>query len=258
MSTTNRHWVRQAAINGDVEELRRELAIGHVIDEYDIHGMTLLHFLCAMRPGGDRLACFHLLIEAGADPTKRTRRGGWFPLLFAAEQAHTELCAALLASSAQVDLNRGNNVGVMPLHCACRSDFTSRVECVALLLSRGASVNARTLGGGTTPLYIATSNRRRRLYPVLLRAGAVVPAPGTTEYRTIDNSHLHPMDRRQADHLYLRKVAAAGGYRNYARDHLNSLANIFSPKFSCRGLPPEMVRRVVEYAFDVGAHFRGH
>ena len=66
------------------------------------------------------------------------------------------------------------------------------------------------------------------------------------------------MDRRQADHLYLRKVAAAGGYRNYARDHLNSLANIFSPKFSCRGLPPEMVRRVVEYAFDVGAHFRGH
>ena len=72
MSTTNRHWVRQAAINGDVEELRRELAIGHVIDEYDIHGMTLLHFLCAMRPGGDRLACFHLLIEAGADPTKRT------------------------------------------------------------------------------------------------------------------------------------------------------------------------------------------
>ena len=167
---------------------------------------------------------------------------------------------ALLATGAQSDLNRANNVGVMPLHCACRSGFTSTIiiECVALLLSRGASVNARTRPGGATPLYIATSNRRRRLYPVLLRAGAVVPAPGTPEYRTIDNSHLHPMDRRQADPLYLRKVAAAGGYRNYARDHLNSLANIFSPKFSCRGLPPEMVRRVVEYAFDVGAHFRGH
>ena len=57
--------------------------------------------------------------------------------------------------------------------------------------------------------------------------------------------------------IYLKKVAAAGGYRNYERDHLNALSGIFVPKFS-RVLPPEMVRRVVEYAFDVGAHFRGH
>ena len=56
--------------------------------------------------------------------------------------------------------------------------------------------------------------------------------------------------------IYLKKVAAAGGYRNYARDHLNSLVTVLSPKFP--RLPPEMVRRVVEYAFDVGAHFRGH
>ena len=114
----------------------------------------------------------------------------------------------------------------------------------------------RQTGGGATPLYVAISNKRRRLYPLLLRAGAVVPAPGTPEYRIIDNSQLHPMDRRQADYLYLRKVAAAGGYRNYAHDHLNSLVTVLSPKFP--RLPPEMVRRVVEYAFDVGAHFRGH
>ena len=61
------------------------------------------------------------------------------------------------------------------------------------------------------------------------------------------------MDRRQADYLYLRKVAAAGGYRNYERAHLKDLSGIFVPKFS-RVLPPEMVRRVVEYAFDVGGH----
>ena len=88
-----------------------------------------------------------------------------------------------------------------------------------------------------------------QVYPVLLRAGAALPAPGTPQWERIQRSDAF---------IYLRKVAAAGGYRNYERDHLNSLANIFSPKFSCRGLPPEMVRRVVEYAFDVGAHFRGH
>ena len=119
----------------------------------------------------------------------------------------------------------------------------------------GASVNARTRPGGATPLYIATSNKRRRLYPLLLRAGAVVPAPGTPDYRIIDNSRLHPMDRRQADYLYLRKVAAAGGYRNYERDHTNALAATFAAKLP---LPPEMVRRVIEYAFDVGGHFRGN
>ena len=241
MSTTNRHWVRQAAINGDVEELRRELAIGHAIDEYDIHGMTLLHFLCAMRPGGDRLACFHLLIEAGADPTKRTEYGDNFPLLLAAE-FHPELVAALLASGAQSDVSRINELRQTPLHLACRSVLYSTVECVALLLSRGAAVNARD-EIGQTPLNYAISCRVCQVYPVLLRAGAALPAPGTDQWRRI---------QRYPEFIYLKKVAAAGGYRNYERDHLSSLANVFAPTFSC--LPPQMVRRVVEYAFDVGGH----
>ena len=102
--------LREAAISGDPEALRRELEKGPVIDEYDNFGFTLLHDLCSGRgsAGSDRLACFHL-----------------------------------------------------------------------------------------------------------------------------------------------------GGYRNYERDHLNALSGIFVPKFA-RLLPPEMVRRVVEYAFDVGGHFRGH
>ena len=37
------------------------------------------------------------------------------------------------------------------------------------------------------------------------------------------------------------------------RAHLNALAGIFAPKFS-RLLPPEMVRRVVEFAYPVGDH----
>ena len=154
----------QAAFMGDLQALRRELAKGPVIDEYDHHGLTLLHKLCGGPPRQgfarseyNRLACFHLLIEAGADPTKRTGAGNWFPLLYAAEHAQ---------------------------------------------------------------------------------------APGTQQWEMIQS---YPFL------IYLKHVAAAGGYRNYERDHLNSLANVFCPKFSC--LPPEMVRRVVEYAFDVGAHY---
>ena len=251
--------LRQAAIRGDLEALRGTLAKGPAVDEQDGNGLTPLHLLCSSRgfAGSDRLACFHLLIEAGADPTKRTT-SGWFPLLYAAGCGHPELVAALLATSAQSDLNRINQNRLTPLHWACSSRYRSTVECVALLLSRGAAVNARDMYGAT-PLdyacaYADYEGVVRRIYPVLLRAGAALPALGTDQWeRSIGRySTLNPI-RRQADYLYLQSVAAAGGYRNYERAHLKELSGIFVPKFA-RLLPPEMVRRVVEYAFDVGGH----
>ena len=66
--------------------------------------------------------------------------------------------------------------------------------------------------------------------PILLRAGAALPA--------------------ETNDAYIRKVIAAGGIRQYERNHLNALTATFAPKFA--HLPPEMVRRVVEYAFHVG------
>ena len=48
----------------------------------------------------------------------------------------------------------------------------------------------------------------------------------------------------------LFKVRAAGGIKKYERAHLNAIAATFIPKLPL--LPPEMVRRVVEYAFHVG------
>ena len=49
---------------------------------------------------------------------------------------------------------------------------------------------------------------------------------------------------------YLGKVRKAGGIKKYERAHLNAIAPTFIPKLPL--LPPEMVRRVVEYAFHVG------
>jgi len=45
-------------------------------------------------------------------------------------------------------------------------------------------------------------------------------------------------------------VIAAGSFQNYERAHLNALAATFLPKLP--SLPPELVRRVVAYAFHVG------
>ena len=46
-------------------------------------------------------------------------------------------------------------------------------------------------------------------------------------------------------------MRAAGSLQNYERAHLAALAASFAPKFA-HLLPPELVRRVVEYAFHVG------
>ena len=81
------------------------------------------------------------------------------------------------------------------------------------------------------PLDNAIENENRRLVPSLLRAGAALST--------------------EADDAYLRKVIAAGGFRAYERIHLNALAATFAPKLP-RCLPPELVRRIVEYAFHAG------
>ena len=63
-------------------------------------------------------------------------------------------------------------------------------------------------------------------------------------------SYLAPSAAAATIESYLRKVRAAGSFQNYERAHLNALAATFLPKLT--SLPPEMVRRVVEYAFHVG------
>ncbi len=59
-------------------------------------------------------------------------------------------------------------------------------------------------------------------------------------------------DHWAATNAYIRKVRAAGGIQQYERNHLNAIAATFTPKLAHRGLPPEIVRLVVEYAFHVG------
>ena len=95
------------------------------------------------------------------------------------------------------------------------------------MVRNGAAVDART-SQGRTPLEWAI-DYSRRLVPTLLRAGAALPA--------------------ETDNAYIRKVIAAGGFRQYERNHLNALTATFTSKL---GFPARPARRVVEYAFHAG------
>ena len=87
---------------------------------------------------------------------------------------------------------------------------------------------------------LAINKGNERIYPTLLRAGATLS----------EETAMTPQPGSGRPSSYLRKVRAAGGFRTYERNHLNAIAATFIPKLPL--LPPEMVRRVVEYAFHVG------
>ena len=101
---------------------------------------------------------------------------------------------------------------------------------VEALINSGADVNMRN-SSGLTPLEHGIFSRNMdKMYPIFFRAGAALPTGN--------------------DVAYVRKIRAAGGFKRYERNHLNAITATFVPKFP--HLPPEMVRRVVEYAFHTG------
>ena len=89
----------------------------------------------------------------------------------AAQRGDVEKLRALLSRRpelAHAD-GAGGDSGYTPLHYAARE---GHAECVSLLLSRGAAVDAATSAGAATPLHRAAYTNRADVVRILLAAGA--------------------------------------------------------------------------------------
>jgi len=155
---------------------------------------------------------------------------------------NSAIVALLLGSGADVHARGWRQY--TPLHRARR--FGSIVR---LLLRAGAEVNSRD-EGGLTPLdhaiYTDPDRMNFRVFPILLRAGADLPA--------------------DTDDPYIQKVIDAGGWANYERQHLDRLTAMLTPKSPqpdgrrrsrrrlspLRRLPPEVLRKIAAFAFHAG------
>ena len=248
--------IHDAAINGDVETIRRLLAEGVSPDALDYYNhRTPLHYLCDT--GGDRAACFELLRDAGANleafDSKMCR-----PLHYAASSKSVELVSLLV--QARVNVDAATNDGSTALHFAARKgaadcvkvllaaiapynvDATDRdgvtalhlaarrraPDCVEVLLAAGADIDARTSQTRISPLDVALTHRSSRTWPLFLRAGAEIPTDNTEPY--------------------IVRVRNAGGFQRYAQAHVVRIASILETPL----LPPELVRKVLEFWLHAG------
>ena len=220
--------IHDAARDADVETLRRLLAEGVSPDATDNEERTPLHLLCENTyrnaAADDQLDCFKLLRDAGAN-LEATTRWDSKPIHCTALSGSVGLLSLLVQSGVNVDAISTNDSTA--LHVAVRK---REIDCVEVLLAAGADIDAISSSGGS-PFDIALSPLYgdRRLWPLFLRAGAEIPTNNTDPY--------------------IVRVRNAGGFKKYAQEHLARITSILAPT---PRLPPEMVRKIVEFWLHAG------
>ena len=156
--------VADAAMKGDVAEVRALLRSGADVNAAQGDGMTALHW--AAEHGDAELA--DMLVHAGAHVGAVTRLGDYTPLHLAARGGHEGVVRRLLEADADVGA-RTSTGGVTPLHFGAAS---GSAPVVTALLEAGATVDAVEEARGQTPLMFAASAGRLAAVRALLDAGA--------------------------------------------------------------------------------------
>jgi ankyrin repeat protein len=114
-------------------------------------------------------------------------------------------------------------------------------KAIKYIVRAGADVNLED-NSGDTPHEGAEldDDVLLKILPILFRAGAALPSPEL----------MYIIFPAGTIYAYMQKLLHAGSFKRYEQNHLNAITATFVPKFL--RLPPELVRRVVEYAFHVG------
>jgi len=156
--------VADAAMRGDVEQVRSLLRTGEDVNAAQGDGMTALHW--AANNGDAEMA--EMLLYAGAHVGAVTRLGDYTPLHMASRGGRLDVARLLLESGADVAAVTSTGA-VQPLHFAAAS---GNAALVSALIGAGAAVDAIETSRGQTPLMFAASAGRTEVVSTLLSAGA--------------------------------------------------------------------------------------
>ena len=263
----------EAARRCDLEALRDILSAGVDVDHPNSPDRyTALQLCCGKSQQWerqvtleDRIACVEFLLANGASPNagapgnpgQGTYSTNLTPLMRAGYHAHVEIVQLLLSAGADVNVmldyfdddsdeeEEEDEQWTALAWATSPYPGTDRARCEAIIeamIRAGADANPPEWHG-TTVIQKVIMDRRRRIWPVLLRAGAILPTGDVriNGYRT----YAHPADP------YLQKIETAGGFKAYEKAHRAKLLATFAPKFT-HLVPPELVARFLEFSFHVG------
>lgn len=156
--------VADAAMRGDIEEIRSLIDTGADVDAPQGDGMTALHW--AAEAGTLDMA--RVLLEAGANTDLSTRNGAYVPLHLAARAGHDAVVELLLAAGADASATTTSG-SATALHLAAAAGNARSVQA---LLQHGAEVDVRESEWGQTPLMFAAARGRLPVVEALLGQGA--------------------------------------------------------------------------------------
>ena len=174
------------------------------------------------------------------------------PLMYAAFSGDLDIVKMLISAGGDVNAlippDRGGPamstllMAAMSYQAAGQNDPKNCDAVIETLLRAGADANPPDMT--RTPfMKMAIRHGRRRIWPLLLRAGAIMPTDG--------NSYRPPNYDTHRAHPYLQKIETAGGFKAYEKAHRTKLLATFTPKFT-HLVPPELVPIIVEFSFHVG------
>ncbi len=165
--------VADAAMRGDVQEVKALLEKGADVNAAQGDGMTALHW--AAENGNAELV--KTLLYAGANVEAATRDGAYTALHLAARAGHAGAIEALVAGGADVGA-RTTTRGATPLHFAVGS---GHLDAVKALLDHGAEVDAREKAYDQTPLMWAADFGYTDIVKLLVAHGADVSLTSRAE-----------------------------------------------------------------------------
>lgn len=185
--------VADAAMRGDVDEVRRLLRQGADVNAAQGDGMSAMHW--AAERGDRDLTTMLLYAGAGVDAT--TRIGEYTPLHIASRNGHVGVVAVLLEAGADAHAVTTPG-GSTPIHLAASGGDP---EVISLLLEAGADPDTPEREWQQTPLIFAASANRVEAIKALITGGADPDLASVS----VDLAAQRPIDaaasRRQRDVL---------------------------------------------------------
>ena len=158
--------VADAAMRGELDEVRELLRSGADVNAPQSDGLTALHWAA---DNGDA-AVARVLIYAGANLAPLTRNDAYTPMHMAARGGHAEVIGQLVEAGADPAVAT-SRTGVTPMHLAAKAGSG---EAIRTLAAGGAEVDARDHQWGQTPLIFAAGFNRLVAVNTLVELGADV------------------------------------------------------------------------------------